>query len=86
MDIAGERPQHDFFRTPEWAVALVLRRLASEISPRMILEPAAGVAFFFKQAPGPRPGMPSGDADLDACRSFHNVVIGVRTGQKVRAH
>lgn len=30
----------------------------------------AGVDFFFKQASGPRPGMPSGDPDLDSCKAI----------------
>ncbi|OGT54331.1 MAG: hypothetical protein A3E01_15310 [Gammaproteobacteria bacterium RIFCSPHIGHO2_12_FULL_63_22] len=31
---------------------------------------AAGVPMFFKQAGGARPGMPSGDPELDAAKAF----------------
>ena len=31
---------------------------------------AAGVPVFFKQVSGPQPGMPSGDATLDAAKEF----------------
>ena len=31
---------------------------------------AANMPYFFKQASGPRPGMASGDAELDACKEF----------------
>jgi hypothetical protein len=36
------RPEHDFYRTPDWAIEAILRRLAQELTPRTILEPAAG--------------------------------------------
>ncbi len=31
---------------------------------------AAGVPYFFKQRSGPKPGMPSGDPDLDGCKEM----------------
>lgn len=37
-----ERPETDFYRTPEWAIAAVLRRLARLCTPASILEPCAG--------------------------------------------
>jgi hypothetical protein len=36
------RPEHDFYQTPEWAIEALLRRLARFMTPRSILEPAAG--------------------------------------------
>ncbi len=42
MAVAYDRPPADFYRTPDWAIAAVLRRLTRLCAPSSVLEPCAG--------------------------------------------